>query len=315
MEQRRVTVFGGSGFLGRYVVERLADRDDVVMVAVRDPEAAKFLKPLGQVGQIVPVRCDIRDEAAVATAVANADVVISLVGVLDGDFEALHVESPGRIAKAAAAAGVGRMIHVSALGADTDAPSAYLRSKARGEAAVREAFPNATIVRPSIMFGPEDGFFNMFGGFARLLPALPLFGGGTTRFQPVYVGDVATAMVNALGRTDAAGRTYSFGGPAVYSFAELMRVVLRETRRRRLLVPVPAFLGEAMAALTGWLPMAPVTLDQMRSLRVDNVVPEGEPGLAELGVQATALEVIVPTYLHRYRRGGRIGRHQIVDRI
>lgn len=317
MAMRRVTVFGGSGFVGRYVVERLADRDIVVTVPVRDPEAAKFLRPLGQVGQVTPVACDIRDRDAVARAVAGSDGVINLVGVLaprgKQSFAALHVEGPATIARAASAAGARRLVHVSALGASARGLSEYARSKAAGETAVREAFQAATMLRPSIVFGPEDGFFNLFGALTRFVPALPLFGGGTTYFQPVYVGDVATAIVNALGDEAASGKTYELGGPAVYSFAELMQIVLRETRRERLLVPVPFFVGDIMGAVLGLAPQPLLTRDQMRSLRTDNVITQGAHGLGDLGVQATALEAILPTYMYRYRRGGRLGRAPITD--
>ena len=312
MHQQRVTVFGGSGFIGRYVVERLADRDAVVTVAVRDPEKAKHLRPLGQVGQVTPVAANISDAAAVARVVEGADAVINLVGILYSqgrqNFKAIHADAPATLGRAAAEAGVARLIHISAIGASATAISEYQRSKAAGEAALRAAFPAATILRPSIVFGPEDGFFNLFGALARMLPALPLYGGGNTRFQPVYVGDVATAVVNALDDPASAGETYELGGPSVYTFAELMQIVLEQTRRRRLLVPVPFAVGEFQASLLGLLPKPPVTRDQIRSLKSDSVVGEGARTLADLAVQPTALEAIVPTYLSRYRRGGRLGR-------
>ena len=217
MKFRRITVFGGSGFLGRYVVERLADRDVVVQVAVRDPEAAKHLKTLGQVSQVTPVACDIKDEATVRRLVAGSDAVINLVGILaerkKQTFGALHVDAADAVARAAADAGCTALVHVSAIGVSETALSEYSRSKAAGEAAVRGAFPAATIIRPSVIFGQEDGFFNLFGGMARMLPALPLFGGGKTRFQPVYVADVADAIVAALYEDDATGQTYELGGP------------------------------------------------------------------------------------------------------
>ncbi len=316
MEQQRVTVFGGSGFIGRYVVERLADQGAVVTVAVRDPEKAKFLRPLGQVGQITPIAVNVRDAAAVARAVDGADAVVNLVGILfkrgRQNFAAVHVDAPAMIARACAEAGVKRLVHVSAIGARTTAWSEYHRSKGAGEEALREHFPGATILRPSIVFGPEDGFFNLFGALARVLPALPLYGGGKTRFQPVYVGDVAAAIVNALGNPDAVGKTYELGGPSVYTFAELMEIVLAETRRHRLLVPIPFAVGQVQAAFLGLLPKPPLTRDQLISLKTDSVVSEGALTLADLGVQATALEAIVPTYLQRYRRGGRLGRTSVV---
>jgi len=312
MKFRRITVFGGSGFLGRYVVERLADRGVVVQVAVRDPEAAKHLKTLGQVSQVTPVACDIKDEATVRRLVAGSDAVINLVGILaerkKQTFGALHVDAADAVARAAADAGCTALVHVSAIGASETALSEYSRSKAAGEAAVRGAFPAATIIRPSVIFGQEDGFFNLFGGMARMLPALPLFGGGKTRFQPVYVADVADAIVAALYEDDAAGQTYELGGPEVATYAELMDILLHEVRRKRFLVPVPFFIGDIQATFAGLLPNPPVTRDSMKSLREDNVVSDDANTLADLGVQATAMQTILPTYLHRYRKGGRIGR-------
>jgi uncharacterized protein YbjT (DUF2867 family) len=312
MKFRRITVFGGSGFLGRYVVERLADRDVVVQVAVRDPEAAKHLKTLGQVSQVTPVACDIKDEATVRRLVAGSDAVINLVGILaerkKQTFGALHVDAADAVARAAADAGCTALVHVSAIGVSETALSEYSRSKAAGEAAVRGAFPAATIIRPSVIFGQEDGFFNLFGGMARMLPALPLFGGGKTRFQPVYVADVADAIVAALYEDDATGQTYELGGPEVATYAELMDILLHEVRRKRFLVPVPFFIGDIQATFAGLLPNPPVTRDSMKSLREDNVVSDDANTLADLGVQATAMQTILPTYLHRYRKGGRIGR-------
>ena len=316
MEQQRVTVFGGSGFIGRYVVERLADQGMVVTVAVRDPEKAKFLRPLGQVGQVTPVAANVRDSAALARVVQGTDAVINLVGILykrgRQSFESIHADAPAAIARACADAGVGRFIHVSAIGAGPTAWSEYSRSKGAGEAALREQMPGATILRPSVVFGPEDGFFNLFGMLARVTPVLPLYGGGKTRFQPVYVGDVAAAVVNALADASAVGKTYELGGPAVYTFAELMEIILEQTGRKRLLVPVPFAIGEIHAMFLGLLPKPPVTRDQIISLKTDSVVSEGALTLADLGVQPTALEAIVPTYLRRHRRGGRLGRAPVV---
>lgn len=315
MDLRQVTVFGGSGFLGRYVVERLADRDVVVRVGVRDPEAAKHLKPLGQVGQVNPFACNIRDEEAVRHAIDGADAVINLVGILSQrgrqTFKAVHVDAPGAMARAAAESGCRAMVQVSAIGASRMARSEYGRSKAAGEQAVRDAFPAAAIVRPSVIFGPEDGFFNLFGGLARVAPALPLYGGGNTRFQPVYVADVADAVVAALFDDAAAGKTYELGGPQVYTFAELMAYLLSEIRRKRALVPLPFILGDIQAFFAEFLPNPPVTRDAMKSLREDNVVGTGALTLADLGITPTAMEMIVPTYVHRYRRGGRLGRASI----
>lgn len=302
------TVFGGSGFIGRYVVKRLAERDYIVRVAVRDAEAALFLKPMGVPGQIVPVGVSVTDDAGVAAVVSGAEVVINLVGILHetrkATFKAIQGEAPGRIARAAAASGARAVVQISAIGADPASPSAYARTKAEGEVAVQEAFPGATVLRPSIVFGPEDGFFNRFAGLARFLPALPLYGGGQTKFQPVNVGDVADAVMAALDRADAAGRTYELGGPRVYSFRELMEYILRITGRRRLLLPLPWSVGRMQARLFELLPNPLLTRDQLLQLQRDNVVTPGALTLAELGIEPKAVEAIVPGYLARFRTRG-----------
>lgn len=306
---RLATVFGGSGFVGRYIVRQLARDGWRVNVAVRDAEYAKFLKPMGDVGQVTPMAVSIRDKAAVAAAVSGAEVVINLVGVLyesgNQNFEAIHHQGAKAVAEAAAAAGVARLVHISAIGADAASPSLYARTKAAGEAAVRSAFPGATIFRPSLVFGPEDGFFNRFAGLARVLPALPLFGGGKTRFQPVYVGDVADAVVHALGDAKTAGQTYELGGPTIYTFRQLMELMLREIRRKRCLVSVPFPIARLEARLLQVLPVPPLTVDQVRLLERDNIVAPGAPGLVELGVKPTPVESVIPSYLDRFRPGGR----------
>ena len=309
-----VTVFGGSGFLGRHLVQRLAAGGARVTVAVRNPESALFLKPMGDVGQITPVGADVRDGPAVAAAVQGADWVVNLVGVLyetrRQSFSAIHAQGAERIAKAAKAAGARRLVHVSAIGADRHSSAAYARSKAAGEAAVAAAYPAATILRPSIIFGPEDDFFNRFAAMARVSVALPLFGGGETRFQPVYVGDVAAAVVKALTDEGKAGTTYELGGPRVYSFRQLMELMLAEIGRKRILLPLPFFVADAMGAVLQSLPLPfgmapPLTGDQAKLLRYDNVVSGDAPGLADLGIAPTACEIILPTYLDRFRRHGR----------
>ncbi len=309
MTDRSITIFGGSGFIGRYVVQQLARRGWTIRVAVRRPDQALFLKPLGDVGQITPVTANIRDDASVSVALAGADAAINLVGILHKQgrqsFGSVHVEGARRVARAARAAGLTRLVHMSALGADPQSPADYARSKAAGEAAVREAFPTATIVRPSIVFGPEDDFFNRFAGMARLLPALPLIGGGRTRFQPVYVGDVADAFDRILEAPETAGQTYELGGPTVYSFRELMEILLREIGRRRLLLPLPFWVASIQAGLLEVLPVPPLTRDQVRLLRQDNVVDPTEPGFAALGIEPTGLAAILPSYLRRFRRAGR----------
>jgi len=303
------TVFGGAGFVGRYIVKRLAARGFVVRVAGRDPERALALKPMGVPGQILPVRASVTDARAVAAAVSGATVVVNCVGILfetgASRFAAVQGEGPGIVARAAAEAGASRVVHLSAIGADADSASQYARTKAAGEAAMLAAFPGATILRPSIVFGPEDGFFNRFGAMARLLPALPVYGGGRTLFQPVYVGDVADAVMAALDRADAMGRTYELGGPRTYTFRALIDYILAETGRRRLVLDLPFSVGALQARVFELLPTPPLTRDQLVLLRRDNVVAPGALTLADLGIAPKALEAIVPAYLARFRRGGK----------
>jgi uncharacterized protein YbjT (DUF2867 family) len=310
-------IFGGTGFIGRYVVERLADRGARILVVSRSPRShGQHLQPLGSVDQIVVRSTDLSSEAALRSAVAGADGVINLIGILHEtgrqQFAEVHGALAGRIAAAAHAEGVGRLVQISAIGADPGSASAYARSKAEGERRVHEAFPGATILRPSIVIGPEDSFFNRFAGLARLLPALPLIGGGQTLFQPVYVGDVAQAMVAALERDDAPGNTYELGGPRTYSFAELMRYMLKVLGRRRLLPTVPFGVAELQARFLELLPEPLLTRDQVELLKHDNVVAPGMPGLEALGITPTPIELIVPQYLARHRaepvRAGRYPR-------
>jgi uncharacterized protein YbjT (DUF2867 family) len=261
------------------------------------------------VGQIVFERGELGDDVSVARAVRGSSMVVNLVAVLyerggRNSFEEIHVRAAGRIARAAATEGVRRLVHVSAIGAEADSPSAYARTKAAGEAAVREAFPDATILRPSIVFGPEDGFFNRFGAMARYLPALPLIGGGHTKFQPVFVGDVADAIVACLTRDDARGAIYELGGPAVYTFKELMRYILDVTGRRRPLIDLPYNVASFEARFLEWLPKPLLTRDQVELLKRDNVVGEGARTLRDLGITPTPMEVVVPDYLRRYARYG-----------
>ncbi|MGE0723983.1 MAG: complex I NDUFA9 subunit family protein [Alphaproteobacteria bacterium] len=301
----RATVFGASGFIGRYVVKRLAADGWTVVAAVRHPDQALFLKPMGHVGQITPVRASVTDETATAAAIAGSDAVVNLVGILYESgaqrFDAVHLAGARRVARLARAAGVQRLAHVSAIGADPESRSDYARTKGLAEAAVRAEFPAATIFRPSIVFGPEDDFFNRFAVMARMLPALPLIGGGQTRFQPVYVGDVAEAIVKSVTDPTCAGRTFELGGPRVYTFEELMRLLARETGRRRLLVPVPFALARMKAWFLEKLPVPPLTRDQVTMLETDNVC--GSNDLPALGIRPTAVEAIVPTYLDRFRKG------------
>lgn len=312
---KRITVFGGSGFIGRYLIRRLASDGWVVRVAVRDPVAAAFLKTCGSLGQIVPMRCNVCDDELVTTAVQGADAVVNLVGILAERgrqrFEAVQAEAPARIARAAKAAGVTTFVQISALGADPESPARYARTKAAGEAGVRREFPAATIIRPSLVIGPEDEFFNRFGAMAQLLPGLPLIGGGHTRFQPVYVGDVAEAIHRAVNDPATHGKTYELGGPRVYTFRELMELLLKVLGRHRGLVPVPFVLAELQGLVLQLLPNPPLTRDQVKMLRHDSVVSPGALTFADLGLQPQAIEPILPTYLDIYRQGGRFATRRV----
>ncbi len=308
MSTRNVaTVFGGSGFLGRYVVQRLAEAGYVTRVAVRDPEGAMFLRPMGRVGQIVPLYVDLDHEAAVQRAVQDASLVVNLVGILAerrrGDFTRVQAEGAGLVAAAAAAAGVERMVHVSAIGADPASPSRYASSKAAGEAAVHAAMPGATILRPSLLFGAEDQFFNRFAAMAQVLPFMPVIA-GDTKMQPVYVGDVADAVIAGLTRPEAAGRVYELGGPRIWTFREILAWILKETRRSRRMIEMPMGLARLQASLAELLPTKPLTTDQLTMLSRDNVAAPGTPGLTDLGILPTPVELVVPDYLDRYRPGG-----------
>ena len=302
------TVFGGSGFVGRYVVKRLAQRGYVVRVAVRDPEAAQFLKTMGTVGQIVLLKAPVTHEAGVARAVQGADLVVNLVGILaesgSATFQAIHADGAGRVARLAAAAGVSRLVHVSALGADPASPSRYGASKAAGEQAVRQGFPGATILRPSVVFGPEDNFFNRFAGMARMVPVMPVIA-GDTKFQPVYVGDVADAILAALTRADAVGGLYELGGPRTLTMRALLTYIMKETGHVRPTIALPMGLARLQAAILEKLPGKLLTRDQLSMVARDKVATSGMRGLAELGVVPSPIESIVPFYLRRFRPGGK----------
>lgn len=305
MNMNLVTVFGGSGFLGRHTVRALARAGWRIKVATRHPNSAFFLRPLGSVGQIDFVKCDVADAEQVARAVKGANAVINLTGILfekGQTFEEVQADGAANVAKAAAEAGASALVHVSAVGADAEFDAHYAVSKAEGEQAVREAFPKAVILRPSLIFGPEDGFFNKFARMARILPGLPLIGGGRTRFQPVFVGDVAQAILAGLSRQD--GRTYELGGPTIYSFKELMQLILREIGRKRMLVPLPFGIASLKAMFLQILPNPLLTMDQVRLLKRDNVVSVTAPGLSDLGIVPTSVEAVVPSYLWRYRAKG-----------
>jgi uncharacterized protein YbjT (DUF2867 family) len=306
-----VTVFGGSGFIGRHVVRALAKRHYRIRVAVRRPELAGHLQPLGRVGQIHAVQANLRHAGSVAAAVRDADVVVNLVGILfergRQRFDAVQTAGAETVAQAATLHGA-RLVHMSSLGADETASSAYARSKAAGEKAVLAAAPGATIFRPSVVFGPEDDFFNKFASLARMLPALPLIGGGATRFQPVFAGDVGTAFAAAAAGEAKPGTIYELGGTEVFTFRELMEYVLATIQRRRLLVPIPFGLAKLEAMFLQLLPNPPLTPDQVELLRRDSVVSEAaaQEGrtLHGLGIEPTSMQAIVPSYLWRFRRSG-----------
>ncbi len=295
------TVFGGSGFIGRYVVKRLAARGYTVRVAVRDTGAAAFLKPMGTVGQIVPLYAPLGQEALVARATEGADVIVNLTGILAearrGDFFRVHAEGAGRIARLAASSVATRLVHISAIGAAAQSVSDYARSKAEGEAAVRAAFPQATILRPSIVFGPEDAFFNRFAGMARVSPVLPVVHGGT-RFQPVYVGDVAAAVMASL---DLSGGVYELGGPDIATFKQLLTRMLGIIDRKCLVLDLPLGLARLQAVILERLPGKLLTGDQIKLLGQDNIVSADALTLTSLGVLPTPMDLILPRYLARYR--------------
>jgi NADH dehydrogenase len=312
-----VTVFGGSGFLGRHVVRALARAGYRIRNAVRRPDLAGHLQPLGRVGQIHSVQANLRYPASIEAAVRDADVVINLVGILfergRQRFATVQAEGAGHVARAAAA-GDARLVHISALGADKESPSLYARTKAAGEEAVFAAAPDATILRPSIVFGPEDDFFNRFAALARIAPALPLIGGGGTKFQPVFVGDVAQAVTQAANGATRDGTIYELGGPEVKTFKELMEFVLAVTERRRLLLPLPFALASLPAKLLQFLPKPLLTPDQVELLKRDNIVSDAAQAegrtLSGLGIEGASLEAIVPSYLWRFRKTG-----QFRDRV
>lgn len=308
MNHDLVTIFGGSGFVGRYAVRALAKRGYRIRVAVRHPNLANYLLPMGHVGQIQLLRANVTNADAVAAAVGGASAVINLVGLLQESsrqhFSEVHAEAAGLLARTARAEGATTFVHISTAGVEANAESAYARTKAEGERRVREHFPQAAILKPSILFGPEDNFFNRFAALARISKVMPLIGGGRTRFQPVYVGDVARAIACCIERDFTQGCTYELGGPKIYTFRQLIELILRETGRRRLLISVPFPLAMLQATLMAVLPKPPLTRDQVRLLKTDNVVSPGALGLGDLGIEPEPLEAILPTYLWRFRREG-----------
>ncbi len=307
MENRLITVIGGSGFLGRYAVQALLKSGARVRIAARDPRQGWFLKAQGGLGQTQFVAVDIRKAETVERAVAGADGIVNLVGILKGDFQALQADGARTVAQAAAAAGAQALVQVSAIGADPASASAYGRTKGEGEAAVRAAFPSATVLRPSIIFGREDGFVNRFAQLITMLPVVPVIR-GAARFQPVYVGDVARAIVAALADpATRGGHTYELGGPEVVSMGELNRRIATLTGRKRAFIDMPDVIAGAMARGLGWLPGAPMTADQWRMLQADNIVT-GVDGLAAMGIAPTPLAAVAEGWLVQYRRLGRFAR-------
>jgi len=311
-------VFGGTGFIGRHIVRELANLGYTVKVATRTPEKAYFLKPYGAVGQIVPFRCDYTDEKSIQSAVQGCQAVVNLVGILyekgKSAFDRIHVDFPAAIAKACHEEKVERFVHVSALGADR-ADSKYARSKLKGESAVFEAFPKATILRPSVVFGAGDSFFNMFAGLAKIFPALPLFGGGETRFQPVYVGDVAHAALAAItvpdiGDQNPQGKIYELGGPEVLSFKEIYERLFDEIHVHRPFISVPWPIARLQGRILSLLPKPLLTADQVKSLETDNIVSSDALTLKDMGIEPTGMQAILPEYLVQYRPGGRFGQAQ-----
>jgi uncharacterized protein YbjT (DUF2867 family) len=313
-----VTIYGGSGFLGRHIVRAIARTGARMRVAVRRPHLAGHLQPLGGVGQIVPVQANVRFPDSLVTAAEDADAVINLVGILfptgKQTFKSVQDEGAHNVAEAAKAAGARTLVHISAIGADKDSPSVYARTKAASEAAVRQAFPDAVIFRPSIVFGPEDDFFNRFAALARISPVLPLIGGGHTKFQPVFVGDVAQAVVLALEGKASADAPYELGGPEILTMKDVMQRVLDYTMRTRPLVPLPFWLATLQAFFLQLLPKPPLTVDQVRLLEKDNVVSaaaiKAKRTLEGFGIEPVAVASIVPDYLEQFRPRGQFSEYK-----
>ena len=306
----QVTVFGGTGFIGRYLIDRLANLGLIVRVATRSPASTYFLRTAGTVGQVVPILCNIHNDDHVQQAIQGSDWVINLVGTLaeggkSQSFEKLHHEFPARIAAIAEKSGVKRLVHVSALGATLESKSVYAQSKAKGENAVMTNFPQATILRPSVVYGPEDRFFNFFAKMATIAPFLPLIGGGKTRFQPVYVGDVVKAIIASLKQPTehVQGKIFELGGDQVYSFKSLLQKLAQFTGTKSRLLTIPFPIAKIQGAILQYLPGSLLTVDQVQQLKNDNVVTGTKPGLKDLGITPEDLDAILPSYLTRFRGG------------
>lgn len=308
MRNEIVTVFGASGLIGRHTVQALARAGYRIRACVRYTNLAQFLPPMGTVGQIQLMKCNVLDEDAVTRAVQGSSAVINLVGILypagGQSYEDVHVEAPQTIAKAAKAAGVQTLVHVTTMGIGTESESDYARTKAEGENAVRQIFPSATLIKPSIVFGPEDNFFNKFAWLACIQPILPLVGGGHTKFQPVFVADVADAIVKCVADASTRGKTYELGGPAVYSFKEMLQAVLHAIGRKRIFLPMPFWIASISGFFLQFLPGKLLTPDQVKFLKTDNVASPVALTLKDLGIQPESLEAILPSYLWRFRPKG-----------
>tara|TARA_Y100001001_G_scaffold159409_1_gene180321 strand:- start:928 stop:1962 length:1035 start_codon:yes stop_codon:yes gene_type:complete len=305
-QNTNITIFGGTGFIGHSLVKKLAQTGATLRIAARHPQKAYDLRPNGRVGQIVPLRCT-GDKESVERAVKGADIVINLVGILHEPkkyaFQKAHVELPDFIAQAASEHNVERFIHISALGIRESA-SKYAASKRDGEDAIMQSYPTATIIRPSIVFGPGDSFFNMFARMSMILPALPLIGGGQTKFQPVYVEDVTQAIMQCLQMGQTRGQILSLGGPEVLSFKQLMKKMMRFTGRKRALMSLPWGIARVQASILSLFPKPLLTNDQVTSLKTDNIVKDGDIGLSDLGITPTPLDCVLPSYLSRFKPGG-----------
>jgi uncharacterized protein YbjT (DUF2867 family) len=317
LNKKIATVFGGTGFVGRQIVRELANGGYTVKVASRVPERANFLKTCGAVGQIVPFACDYFSGESIAEAIKGSSVVVNCIGILfekgkKKRFEHAHAQIPSMIAEACAAAKTRRFVHISAMGVDRS-NSSYARTKRVGEDSVRGHFPNVTILRPSVIFGEDDQFFNMFARMSMILPVLPLIGGGHTKFQPVYVGDVAAAVMAAIENDETAGQIYELGGPEVVTFREIYERLFLYTKRRVALMTLPFSIAKIQGMVFGVLPHPPLTADQVESLKTDNIVGPEANTLADLGIAATGMDLILPGYLSRYQPGGRFGAVKAAD--